>query len=81
MQQLASAGLSLAQILEAATINYARKLKLDAQVGTIEAGKTANLLLLAKSPLESIDAYDTLSVVFLHGQPIPRASLAATAPR
>jgi len=75
MQQLHNAGLSLAQILEAATINNARKLKLDGQVGTIEAGKTANLVLLAKSPLESIDAYDAISTVFLHGQPIPRASL------
>jgi hypothetical protein len=81
MQQLHDAGLSLTQILKAATINNARKLKLDAQLGAIERGKTANLLLLTKSPLESVDAYDSISIIFLHGQPIPRESLSATVQR
>jgi Imidazolonepropionase and related amidohydrolases len=79
MQQLHNAGLSLAQIFKAATINNARKLKLDGQLGTIEPGKTANLLLLTKSPLQSLDAYDAISTVFLHGQPIPRSQLSARA--
>jgi Amidohydrolase family len=81
MQQLHQAGLSLSQIFKASTINNARKLKLDGQLGTIEPGKTANLLLLSKSPLQSLDAYDAISTIFLHGQPIPRESLAATAPQ
>jgi len=79
MQQLHNAGLSLTQIFQAATINNARKLKLDSQLGTIEPGKTANLLLLSNSPLESVDAYDSITTVFLHGQPIPRTALSATA--
>jgi len=77
MQQLHNAGLSLTQIFQAATINNARKLKLDSQLGTIEPGKTANLLLLTKSPLESLDAYDAISTIFVHGQPVSRASLTA----
>lgn len=77
MQQLYNAGLSLTQIFKAATINNARKLKLDTHLGTIEPGKTANLLLLNKSPLQSIDAYDQISTIILHGQPIPRESLSA----
>jgi imidazolonepropionase-like amidohydrolase len=77
MQQLHSAGLSLRQIFQAATINNARKLKLDSRLGTIEPGKTANLLLLTRSPLSSIDAYDSISVVFVHGQPIARDTLVA----
>jgi len=77
MQQLHNAGLSLTQIFQAATINNAHKLKLDAQLGTIEPGKTANLLLLSKSPLESLDAYDSITTIFLHGQPIPRDHLVA----
>jgi len=79
MQQLHNAGLSLTQIFKAATINNARKLKLDAQLGSIEPGKTANLLLLSKSPLESLDAYDSISTIFLHGKPIPRETVAANA--
>jgi hypothetical protein len=77
MQQLHNAGLSLTQIFKAATINNATKLKLDSQLGTIEPGKTANLLLLNKSPLQSLDAYDSISIIFLHGKPIPRKTLSA----
>jgi hypothetical protein len=77
MQQLQKAGLSLAQIFRAATISNAREFKLDAQVGSIEPGKIANLVLLKKSPLESVDAYDSISMVWIHGRPIVRESLAA----
>ncbi len=77
MQQLHQAGLSLEQIFQAATINNAREFKLDAQVGTIEPGKIANLVLLRKSPLASVDAYDSVVTVWVHGRRISRQSLAA----
>ena len=77
MQQLRRAGLSFAQIFKAATISNAREFKLEGQVGTIEAGKVANLVLLKKSPLEGTDAYDTITTVWVHGREIPRESLAA----
>lgn len=79
MQQLQQAGLSLKQILKAATINNAREFKLDSQLGTIEPGKIANLLLLKKSPLESLDAYDSIVTVWIHGRAVARESLAAGA--
>jgi imidazolonepropionase-like amidohydrolase len=79
MQQLKKAGVSLEQIFKAATISNARKFKLDSQVGTIEPGKIANLILLKKSPLESVEAYDSIVTVWLHGQQISRESLAANA--
>jgi hypothetical protein len=77
MQQLQKAGMSLAQIFKAATINNAREFKLDSQLGTIEPGKIANLVLLKKSPLESVEAYDTMVTVWVHGRPVSRDSLAA----
>ena len=58
MKQLRKAGLSRAQILLAATINNGRRFKIDSQVGTVEPGKIANLILLKNSPLVSVDAYD-----------------------
>jgi imidazolonepropionase-like amidohydrolase len=76
MQQLQKAGLSLSQIFRAGTISNARKFKLDSQVGTIEPGKIANLVLLRKSPLESLDAYDSIATVWVHGRPVLRDSLA-----
>jgi imidazolonepropionase-like amidohydrolase len=79
MQQLHKAGLSLEQIFQAATLSNAREFKLDSQLGTIEPGKIANLILLKKSPLKSIDAYDSIDTVWLHGKPLGRESLTASA--
>lgn len=77
MQQLHAAGLSLEQIFKAATINNAREFKLDSKVGTIQTGKIANLVLLRKSPLAGVDAYDSIVTVWVRGKQIPRQSLAA----
>ena len=51
----------------------------DSQFGSIAPGKIANLVLLKKSPLESLDAYDTIVTVWVHGTPVSRDSLAADA--
>jgi imidazolonepropionase-like amidohydrolase len=79
MQQLQKAGMSLKQIFLAATISNAREFKMDSQIGSIEPGKVANLVLLKKSPLESVDAYDSISSVWVHGKEIARESLVADA--
>jgi imidazolonepropionase-like amidohydrolase len=76
MQQLQKAGMSLAQIFRAATISNAREFKLDSQLGTIEPGKIANLVLLKKSPLQNLDAYDSITTVWVHGNQVSRDSLA-----
>ena len=36
-------------------------------------------ILLKKSPLESVDAYDSIVTIWLHGQEVSRESLAANA--
>lgn len=77
MQQLHKAGMSLEQIFDAATINNAKEFKLDSQIGTIEAGKIANLVMMTKNPLETVDAYDSITTVFVHGKPVARGSLVA----
>lgn len=76
MEQLQKAGMSLAQIFRAATISNAREFKMESKFGSIEPGKIANLVLMKKSPLESLDAYDSITTVFVHGKAIPRNSLA-----
>ncbi|CUI09659.1 amidohydrolase family protein [Massilia antarctica] len=77
MQQLHAAGMSLAQIFKAATINNARTFKLDAELGSIEVGKAANLLLMKTSPLEDVSAYDSVVTVWVRGQQTAREALAA----
>lgn len=76
MQDYYDSGVSLREIFKAATIENARMFHLDAQVGTIEAGKVANLVLLKKSPLTTVDAYDSVVTVFVHGEAISRDDLA-----
>jgi imidazolonepropionase-like amidohydrolase len=79
MKQLLKAGMSLEQIFKAATISNAREFKLESQVGSIEPGKVANLVLMKQSPLETVDAYDRITMVWVHGKAISRDSLAADA--
>jgi hypothetical protein len=77
MKLLVEAGVSLRQLLIAATIANAEAFHLDDRYGTIQAGKIANLLLLDQNPLESVDAWNTIRAVVLHGEWIDRASLSA----
>lgn len=73
---LAEAGVSLQAILEAGTINPARQFGLEAEYGTVEAGKIANLLILSANPLEDVTAWDRIETIVLHGEAISRETLA-----
>jgi imidazolonepropionase-like amidohydrolase len=81
MKQLFKAGMPLEQIFKASTISNAREFKLDSQLGSIEPGKVANMVLMRQSPLETVDAYNSITAVWVHGKEIPRDSLAADANR
>jgi len=77
MRRLIAAGVSLEQLFRAATIDNARVMRLDREIGSIEKGKRAHLLLLRANPLESVEGYNTIETVFLGGRAIPRESLSA----
>jgi imidazolonepropionase-like amidohydrolase len=77
MHRLLDAGLTPAQIFRAATIANAESIGLSGELGTVESGKRANLLLLRKNPAQTVDAYDEIVKVILHGRPIDRSDLAA----
>lgn len=77
MQHLVEAGMTPAQVFRAATINNARSFGIDAEVGTIEAGKRANLVLLARSPLEDVNAWDGIVRLWVGGREVERGALAA----
>ena len=76
MVAMADAGIPLADILAAATINNARQFNIDGDYGTVAPGKVANLLLLKDNPLENVKAWDSIETVILHGRAIARQSLA-----
>lgn len=67
-------GVPLQQIFRAATLENAVAFRLSDR-GTIEPGKRADLLLLRENPLNTLAAYDSIQLVFIAGQPMPRASL------
>ena len=75
MTRWADADVPLPRILRAATMDNAKQFGLWADLGSIEVGKRANLLLLRADPLKAINAFDSIETVFLDGKPIPRSSL------
>lgn len=77
MRAWIGAGVSESQLLRALTIENAKAFGLDGEVGTIEEGKIAHLLLLRANPLEDVNAYDSIETVFLAGRPIDRNELSA----
>jgi hypothetical protein len=75
MQNWADSGAPLVLLLRAATIDNASALGLAAEVGTIEIGKRADMVLLKQNPLASVAAYDSIETIFLDGRAIPREDL------
>lgn len=77
MTSWAQAGIALDSIFRSATLDNARAFKLDHEIGSIEPGKQADLLLLNSNPLETVEAYNDISVVMINGRPINRGDLSA----
>lgn len=75
IQDWADAGASPALILRAATLDNARALGLAQDLGSVEPGKRADLLLLTKNPLDDVSAYDAIETVFLGGEAHARDTL------
>ena len=72
---LVDAGLSPLAALQAATRNAAEFMGQPDRRGTIEAGKTADLVLLNKDPLADIHNTRSIQAVVLGGKLYPRAAL------
>lgn len=61
-------GLSEMEVIQAATINAARLMKVDAEVGSIEIGKKADLVILKENPLTNIEAMKSAVLTFKNGK-------------
>src|SRR5438552_4276100 len=69
------AGFTPMEALQTATSNPAKFLGMEASMGSVEAGKIADLVLLSANPLEDIHNTQKINVVIAHGRLFDRAAL------
>ena len=77
MRKLVDCGVSPAQLFTAATLTNAQIFGLSGEIGTVEVGKQANLLLLDADPMLTLHAFDRIQTIILHGKVIAPDALAA----
>ena len=68
LELLEKAGLSAMEVLQAATLRPAEYFSLEQQMGSIEPGKKADMVLLSADPLESISNTKAITVVVSKGK-------------
>lgn len=77
LELLVQAGLTIPEALNSATLLSAQWLGVDKQIGSIEAGKFADLVLLDKNPLNDINNTRKIAGVFVNGKWLDKTKLNA----
>jgi len=65
---LEQGGMTPLEALRAATLDGARYLGLDREIGSIEVGKLADLVVLNENPLEDIRGTEAVAQVMINGR-------------
>ena len=65
---LQQGGMTNMEALRAATIDGARYIGMDGDLGSVEKGKLADLVILDRNPLENIRHTEAISHVMLNGR-------------
>jgi len=68
MWMLAQGGMSPIEALRASTMNGAEYLGMGDDLGSLEAGKLADLVILGKNPLDGIENSDSVEMVMINGR-------------
>ena len=75
LELLAQAGIPLPDLLRIATLNGARYLRREGELGSIEPGKLADMVLLKADPSRDVAAYQAIEAVFKGGRRIDLGAL------
>ena len=75
LELMVEAGLSTLTVLQSATINPVKFLGKEKDLGAIEKGKLADLVLLDANPLESIKNTRRIAAVVVNGRYLPKETL------
>lgn len=73
MTALAKAGLPLAEVIKAATLNGARAAGVETETGSIQAGKLANLIVLGRDPTADLANLQSIELTVKRGREHRRA--------
>ena len=80
LMALAKLGMPPAEVIKAATLNGARAAGQANDMGSVQAGKLANLIVTAKDPTADIANLRTLELTIKRGREYPRADFKGLAP-
>lgn len=75
LRLMAEAGATPMQAIQSGTSAAAELLGLEAEIGTLEVGKSADLVAIGGNPLEDITDLEKVELVVLRGEAVNRASL------
>jgi imidazolonepropionase-like amidohydrolase len=75
---LVDVGLKPIEALQAATINEARALRKGNDMGSLEAGKFADMVILNSDPVSDVNNTTKIDAVILRGHILDRTTLDAT---
>jgi adenine deaminase len=68
MWMLGQGGMSSLQVIRCATINGASYLGMDKEIGSLERGKLADLIVLNQNPLDDIRNSNNIKYVMINGR-------------
>ena len=67
MELMHSAGIPAADVIKMATLNPSKMLEIDDEIGTIDEGKLADLIILNQDPTKSVKAFRSITHVMKRG--------------
>jgi imidazolonepropionase-like amidohydrolase len=75
---LQQGGMTNMEALRAGTIDGARYLGMDADIGSIEKGKLADMIVLDRNPLQDIRNSESVNLIVLNGRVLDAKTLHET---